>query len=317
MNIRRICGLFVRDCRKIVTGAYNRLFYLTHSPERILLLTGYLDQIGFKIKKRNWGDDINYHLVEYLSGKKAMCIQSILHWDRIHAPNYACIGSILDSFMNKNTVVWGSGCMTEVGFSSQHPSKILAVRGRLTRDLLTTKGMTVPEVYGDPALLLPYIYDNPQGKKYRCGLIPHYIDFDLPNVKGFKERYGNEVIVIDLKHYTEWTEVIDQIRQCDFILSSSLHGIIVSDAYHVPNMWIKLSENVIGNGFKFLDYFSSVNRNCHDPADLVGKEIMLDGFTETIRPEEYMDIDLMPLIDSCPFIREEISRELKQRYLYA
>lgn len=275
-----------------------------------------MDQIGYKIEKRNWGDEINYHLVAYLSGKKVMCINSISLLRRFHFQNYACIGSIIDDYyLNKGTIVWGSGCMSNNRYLSNIPNRVVSVRGPLTREILLENGVKVPEIYGDPALLLPYIYDKPQTKRYRCGLVPHVHDFGLQNVISFKKRYKDEVAIIDLRNYTKWTDVIDVIRQCDFIISSSLHGIIVSDAYGIPNRWIKLSENRIDNGFKFWDYYLSVKRKESPAVDYIGKEIDMSEFTAKISDYKKPEINLLPLIESCPFIGKKRLEELKLKMM--
>ena len=88
---------------------------------------------------------------------------------------------------------------------------------------------------------------------------------------------------------------VDQILECEVILSSSLHGIICGDAYGVPSYWIKLSDDVLGNGFKFKDYFESVKRLDNEPINWKGK---IEGLK--LRPYE-IDIDLDKLLDACPF----------------
>ena len=100
--------------------------------------------------------------------------------------------------------------------------------------------------------------------------------------------------------------MIDTICACDVILSSSLHGLIISDAYAIPNVWIKLSDKVEGNGFKFKDYFLSVQRNTVEP--IVVKNLS-DVYTAIDYSSQYSQIkfDPIPLLHSCPFnIQENI-----------
>lgn len=122
------------------------------------------------------------------------------------------------------------------------------------------QGISCPECYGDPALLLPFVYDRQVEIKYEYGLIPHFLDFNLPHVRQFLQQH-TDVLPIDMSHYDDWHDIIDKIRSCKYIISSSLHGIIIADTYGIPNVWIELSDNVEGHGFKFHDYFMSVNRN--------------------------------------------------------
>ena len=62
--------------------------------------------------------------------------------------------------------------------------------------------------------------------------------------------------------------MIDQICSCERILSSSLHGIITSDAYGVPNCWIELTGKISGGHFKYYDYASSVDRQFDKPIQI-------------------------------------------------
>lgn len=91
-------------------------------------------------------------------------------------------------------------------------------------------------------------------KKYEIGIIPHYVDGQEPVITQMKEYYENAV-VIDVK--ADPGEVLKSIAQCKTILSTSLHGLIIADSFHIPNLWCICSERILGNGFKFRDYYSS------------------------------------------------------------
>ena len=73
------------------------------------------------------------------------------------------VGSIL-AHGYQNATVWGSGLLngnTKKARLYLHMQKldIRAVRGPLTREVLIRNGKKVPEVYGDPAIIMPDIYN--------------------------------------------------------------------------------------------------------------------------------------------------------------
>ena len=53
--------------------------------------------------------------------------------------------------------------------------------------------------------------------------------------------------------------MIKDIAQCNHIVSSSLHGIVTAHSLNIPAVWVKLSDKVVGDGYKFRDYFSVYN----------------------------------------------------------
>ena len=71
------------------------------------------------------------------------------------------IGSIL-GFRCQNAVVWGSGILNtnkKIRYRIKLSNlDIRAVRGPKTREQLVKLGKECPCVFGDPAVLLPYIY---------------------------------------------------------------------------------------------------------------------------------------------------------------
>uniref|UniRef100_A0AB33JQU9 Polysaccharide pyruvyl transferase domain-containing protein n=1 Tax=Prevotella sp. GTC17262 TaxID=3236797 RepID=A0AB33JQU9_9BACT len=212
--------------------------------------------------------------------------------------NYALIGSILQS-ANKNTIVWGSGLLFVDSYPKEQPKKICAVRGPLSRKVLVEHGIACPEVYGDPILLLPKFYQPQVKQRYKIGIIPHIHDENNEILKQYQSVYPDSIL-ISMKHYGKWQEIVDKIASCDLILSSSLHGLIVSDAYGVPNKWIEFNNQAEDKKFKFLDYFASVRRKTTRPT-IITTVSDLDIVLGQRSEKEEVDIDLQPLIESCPF----------------
>ena len=128
--------------------------------------------------------------------------------------------------------------------------KVCAVRGELSERKIMIAGGSACGVYGDPALLLPLIYNPDVNKKHKTGIVPHWLETD-----DFSADF-HDCHIIDLR--TEDAEaVIEDILSCERVLSSSLHGLIVAHAYGIPALWVKRGY-IDTDGFKFMDYFSSV-----------------------------------------------------------
>lgn len=242
------------------------LFFFRHA----LIVNGYVDDHTFKgIRHRNWGDDLNYYFLQMMTGRPVVFYHNFKMAKWLHLRNYLCIGTLLDAvnYANAQTIVWGSGVSGQER-SFVHPENILAVRGKKTKEFCDRYNVDCPEVYGDPALLLPLAYTAPRTRKYRLGIIPHVVDLHHPVIEEIRKNHADEILIIDLAHYDKWTDVIDQICSCERILSSSLHGIITSDAYGVPNCWIELTGKISGGHFKYYDYASSVDRQFDKPIQI-------------------------------------------------
>ncbi len=149
-------------------------------------------------------------------------------------------------------------------------AKILAVRGERTRDNI---GAPASTILGDPGLLADRLLKNKQKKQYTIGILPHYVDKADAKIQKIYAKYPNEVVIIDVQ--ASPLKVLTEIDQCRFILSSSLHGLVAADSLGIPNAWIKLSEKIFGNGFKFYDYESAFGEK-YDPSYLTGAENMAD-----------------------------------------
>ncbi|MGA2034875.1 MAG: polysaccharide pyruvyl transferase family protein [Thermoguttaceae bacterium] len=219
-----------------------------HSPQcRSVKSRRRLDVCYFQ-KYSNWGDALNPYLLARLTGRDiATCTDS----DRDERLHLLAVGSILQ-WANSNSVVWGAGAIsTDVALSCK-PRRILAVRGPLSREICLRSGVDCPAILGDPALLMPEVY-RPAGRiEHALGIIPHYVDQDTT----FIARCRAEGLrVLDV--FSEIESFVDQLVGCAGILSSSLHGLICADAYGVPSRWVRISDRVLGDGFKFRDYYAS------------------------------------------------------------
>ncbi|MCB9426824.1 MAG: polysaccharide pyruvyl transferase family protein [Flavobacteriales bacterium] len=250
--------------------------------------------------QENYGDVLGRYLVEKISKKEVQFAWpkkfSVWGW---FSPIYVTIGSILAN-VNHKCVVWGSGIIDRNIHVKN--AKFLAVRGPHTRKFLLDKGYNVPEVYGDPALLLPDYYAPSVSKKYTYGIVPHYNDYEL-----IKDLYkdNEKIVVIDLMtDDIEYTT--DVICSCERIISSSLHGIIVSHAYRIPAVWQKFSDRLFGDNVKFEDYMESVGLSFYLP------EVNADKMTEEQMERLFDNPSILPdsnkieklkkgLMEVCPF----------------
>lgn len=165
------------------------------------------------------------------------------------------VGSLIEMLpKDYSGIILGAGLIRDTKIQLESAT-FAAVRGELTRKNLGLPN-TVP--LGDLGLLAKKLLSRPSPeKKYTVGLIPHFIDKLNPWLSKIKRHIGSSCCIIDVQNCAK--SVIEQTAECELIISSSLHGIIVSDALNIPNVWIELSDNVIGSGFKFWDYNSAID----------------------------------------------------------
>ena len=290
--------------RRLSEIVINTFYYYRVRHCGVIVINAWIRLHKTKVINGNWGDALNYFFLKEIVGGSIVNYSDLLHrYLHLGITNIMCIGSIGDwSRITKNSIIWGSGAMYGGDIPlKEKPMKVCAVRGPLTREYLLSKGVDCPEIYGDPALLLPRIYRPVVPlKKYKIGVIPHYSDLQNKYVLEFLERENGNIKLIDLRHYSDWHEVIDMINECEFIISSSLHGLIVADAYNVPNVWVEFSDNVEGDGFKFRDYFASVKREAYIPLRIENymqiDELMV--YKDVWKPIQF---DVGKLIAACPF----------------
>lgn len=204
----------------------------------------------------NLGDSLGYVVVDWMLQKKGLSLDDYVRKKK----HLLTIGSgAVKSY--QNMTVWGSGVECELTFFHRRLFQkswfrkldIRAVRGPLSRKYLLSLGHQCPEVYGDPAILMPLIY-QPSGKDklHEVSIIPQLI-----TEKRIREKYPDAYVIS--MNTNDYKSVIDQIVQSKLIISSSLHGIILSDSYGVPSIFYRgLGEKV---DFKYKDYYASTGRS--------------------------------------------------------
>lgn len=201
----------------------------------------------FKRVNENYGDLLSKYIVEKISQKKTIWYNS-----KYNKQNIFVIGSIL-KHTDKHSVVWGSGIIEKKDVIKANDFR--CVRGPLTRKRVLELKRECPEIYGDPAILLPEIYNPRIKKKYKLGIVPHYVDY-----KFVSDVYGNyeDIKIINLLTQSV-KKTTREILECEKIISSSLHGMIVAHSYGIESIWVKFDNILYGDNVKFDDYLLSVN----------------------------------------------------------
>ena len=189
----------------------------------------------------NFGD----LLTEYILNKRGVQVQYVPNPK--DADLIGC-GSILDPVPDDfKGWILGSGMMFDRNDKKFIRAKIISIRGKLTAKNCDFQA----DKLGDIGLLLG-IGVAPVPKKFRLGIIPHYVDKNNPQVYEWSKVPGVKIIDV----FSPIDQIVAEVNMCQGICSSSLHGLILADALKIPSRWLELSDKVNGKGFKFRDYYS-------------------------------------------------------------
>jgi pyruvyltransferase len=143
----------------------------------------------------------------------------------LQAPNLIAIGSILH-WADRNSIIWGTGLISQDTRLRARPAKIVALRGHLTRNRLTADGVRCPELVGDPGVLITDVFAFDRLTPRGVGIVPHYMDRDEGFVAYCLER--GAVLIDPLASLESY---LAAISSCEVVISSSLHGLIFAHAY--------------------------------------------------------------------------------------
>ena len=196
---------------------------------------------------KNFGDLLSSLLLKRFSNLDSV-------WSEPKDAQLVVVGSVLDKLPeNWAGIIAGAGKLHEKTVLKFPQAKVLAVRGPLT-----AKSFKGSFALGDPGLLADELV-KVKDKEYDLGVIPHWTDKVLE--KHHIYRHMDHKIIRVSDHPLK---VIEEIGKCKRIVSSSLHGIIIADAFGIPRK-IEMAPRMLshpdqeGGLFKWQDYSASLN----------------------------------------------------------
>ncbi len=195
----------------------------------------------------NFGDALNPLILDLAHVKQ-------YEWSPPADAEFVIAGSILEHLPRTGWTgtVCGAGQMHEKTRIDMRNANVLGVRGKLTLERLRMRPSKKRNVVlGDPALMVPAWIRQYQAR-WDVAIVPHWRDTELA------KRYPH-IRCIDVRRPPQ--QVVEEIAKCKRIIASSLHGIIVADAYGIPRQ-AELPPAAMedfkheGGDFKWRDYQS-------------------------------------------------------------
>ncbi|MGM7698594.1 polysaccharide pyruvyl transferase family protein [Microbacterium sp. A84] len=226
----------------------NRGIEIVHWNPRRFRASGPLNRLGAVGPRiNNFGDLLGPLIINEILSQEGLA-NPVGH----AAQRVLAVGSIL-GLARPGDAVWGTGVN---GKSIDHEVRFedvafTAVRGPLTRAWATERGATVPEVYGDPALLLGALFGREKlsgaGEQRKLTVVPNFHDFAASP--------RNQDV---LNPRSSVTAVLQRIANSDFVCGSSLHGVIVAESLGIPARFIR---SLHEPKFKYDDYMLGTGRS--------------------------------------------------------
>ena len=250
------------------------------------------------LESNSFGHQLGPLLIQRLLGDNSsrLVLQNVRGKEQRRGPCLFGVGTILADARPRDAV-WGSGLSHSPpapgpwgGHTSSNETrgkraaprpKIYALRGPKTHDLLVQAGQpnhTV--VYGDPLMLVARLfpeYVSPEAARTRdaCFLLhPRY-----NRVHGAFLKYSKWVMYATMGYDV----VIPFLLGCRLVVSSSLSGIVVAEAYGIPTRWLHMTQAhsstqlAAQSVFKFCDYYAATGRGCEDRATSPDKAVAMGG----------------------------------------
>lgn len=200
----------------------------------------------------NLGDMMGFHIADWLIGPDAYHRRGMTHRDALGGDSVALVGSVIAALVNSPVRVLGGGLINGNARTYAPEVRIDGVRGFLTQSVIERDAKRVPEVIGDPGMLLPRISPlPPRVNRKPLGFIIHDVDREE-----FARCYPEHLEDI-VDNYAARDDFVAQLARYDAVVSTSLHGCVFAHAYGVPVAPFTLTDKVFGGDFKFRDHYSA------------------------------------------------------------
>jgi pyruvyltransferase len=209
---------------------------------------------------QNFGDYVSVVLVERILGKSVQ--QGTANDHKILGT-----GSILH-FAKEKDVVWGSGINGKHPWPRDyafHSLDIRSIRGPLTRMVLKSFGIEAPAIYGDPGLLFARFFPEFQKNPIR-----EYLIIIHSSEENRVPRQDNIVFSTD-----PWSFIIQKITESKFVISTSLHGLVIAESFGIPARLLRMTQNE--PLFKFADYYLGTGRPEFQYAKTITQALQMGG----------------------------------------
>ena len=174
----------------------------------------------------------------------------------------------------RSLLTWGSGLikcpnakeLQIMSFDEKLDHQYFSVRGPETQMAMLALRGVFPRVSKDPGLLISSIFPLEKKQRTKICIIPHYVDHFIVTkalnkkkvttkivTKAGKQKSQIKMIQIssNANDFSKFAEhVPTEVLNCKKVLSSSLHGLIVSHSYGIPGTINSLSDKIAGGDFK-------------------------------------------------------------------
>jgi hypothetical protein len=208
----------------------------------------------------NFGDALSHLVVAHVSGRTVEQV-------RPKQAELFALGSLMhviakhwtDHSRGEGPILWGTGVLNPF----MRKEFLENVRVRLLRGPITAAFLRLKMTeFGDPGLLADDVIGPAPARRDRIAIVPHHSQMDDPR---FAQMVADDPALHLVDVRGDPVRVCREIASSAHVFSASLHGLIVADAYGVPNTWMDPEEQ---GRLKYHDYAASIGRDMTYPVEI-------------------------------------------------